>query len=145
MPKIGEHSENLKDSEKSHAYAVRLHPSIGKEKIAIDYLEEQIAKGKKMRSIMVDLVLARKRMGKAEDVEIKAVDAKKIMQLLKDILGRVKNGLVIQNTPSSQAAAAALDTVADDHFDQFERFLGMGIEADDFNDDDELRYVSDEE
>lgn len=92
MPKIGERDDNLPESEKSQAYAMRLHPSIGKEKIAIDYIEEELRKGKKMRRIIVDLVLSKKRLGKAEDVEIKAVDAGKIMQLLKDILGRVKNG-----------------------------------------------------
>lgn len=143
MPNIGEHPERMKDEDKSHPYAARLHPSVGKEKIAIDYLEGEKAKGKKMRKILVELVLAKLRMGKAEDVEIKAVDAKKMMQMLKDILNSVKNGLVIQNTPSSHAAAAALDDVADDHFDQFERFLGMGVEADESGDD--YNYYQDED
>ena len=141
MANIGERAENLPDNEKSHAYAVRLHPAIGKEKIAIDYLEAELQKGKKMRKIIVELILSKQRLGKADDVEIKAVDAKKIMGLLKDILGRVKSGLVVQNTPASHAAAEALDHVTDDHFDQFDRFLSMGVE----DSESDFQYYDDED
>ena len=139
MPNIGEHAENLPDSDKSHAYAVRLHPDIPNEKIAIDYLEGQKKKNKKMRSIIVDLVLQHLELGKGEDVKIKAPDAKQMMKLLREIMDRMKQGFIAQGTPQGIAASQALEGASDEFLDTFGRFADMGMDAN------ELEYYEDED
>jgi hypothetical protein len=138
MPHIGARSKKLPDDEKSHPYGIRLHPGIPKEKIAIDYIEDQKEKGLDMRTLFVDLVLYRLDM-KEEDTEkgIDQVDARKIMKMLKDITDRMKKGFIARGTAEDIAASEALEGASDDFIETFDRFVDMGISADDLEGDDD--------
>lgn len=137
MPHIGARNQKLPDDEKSHPYGVRLHPAIPKEKIAIDYIEEQKKQGKDMRTLFVDLVLYRLDMTE-EDTEkgIDQVDARKIMKMLRDIMDRMKKGFIAQGTAEGIAASQALEGATDDFIETFDRFVDMGMSADDVEEDD---------
>lgn len=119
---------------KSHAYAARLHPGLPAEKAAIDYIRHEEAQGKTFRVIVAELVSYRLGLEKVEDVKIPVMNAKQITDALRDILNRLKKGLVMQGTPASLAASEALD-VSDDELQQFGRFNDLGIDADEFEDD----------
>lgn len=138
MPNIGARNQKLQDDEKSHPYGVRLHPAIPEEKIAIDYIDGQVLQGKKMRTIFVDLVLYRLNMT-AQNAEegIDQVDARKIMKMLKDITDRMKKGFIARGTVEDIAASQALEGASDDFIETFDRFVDMGMSADDLEGDDD--------
>lgn len=138
MPHIGARNQKLPKEEKSHPYGVRLHPAIPEEKIAIDYIEGQKEKGIDMRTLFVDLVLFRLGMTH-EDTEkgIDQVDARKIMKMLKDITNRMKQGFIARGTDEALAASQALEGASEDFIETFDRFVDMGISADDLEDDDD--------
>ena len=134
MSRPGIREEKLPDEKKSQSYALRLHPAIDDEKIAIDYIEEQIGKGKTMRSIVTDLVLHRLKIS-PEAEAIEQVDARKIMKMLKDIMARMKQGFIAQGTQEGLEASRALEGASDDFIETFERFVDMGMSADDMDED----------
>lgn len=138
MPNIGPRNQKLPDDEKSHPYGVRLHPAIAEEKIAIDYVDGEMRKGKKMRTIFVDLVLYRLNMTRQDAEEgIDQVDARKIMKMLKDITDRMKKGFIARGTAEDIAASQALEGASDDFIETFDRFVDMGMSADDVEGDDD--------
>jgi hypothetical protein len=116
---------------------VRLHPSIPNEKIAIEYIQEQERNGVSMRQLFVDLVLYRLNMTPEEAEEsIGQVDARRIMQTLKDMMKRMKQGFIAQGTAEGLAASEALEGATDEFIETFDRFVDMGMSADDLEDDD---------
>lgn len=136
MARPGARDEKLTDEEKSHSYALRLHPDIDDEKIAIDYIKEQKKKGIGLRTVFVDLVLYRLNINSEEEV-IEPVDARKIMKMLRDITERMKKGFIARGTAEDIAASQALEGASDDFIETFDRFVDMGMSADDLEGDDE--------
>ena len=139
MPHIGPRDKNVSKEQKSHAYGVRLHPAIPNEKIAIDYIEDRKRSGTEMRELFVELVLYRLGMTPQDAEEgIGQVDARKIMQALKDIMSRMKQGFIAKGTAEGIAASEALEGATDEFIETFDRFVDMGISADD------LEYYDDD-
>ena len=140
MPHIGPRDRNAAKDQKSHAYGVRLHPAIPNEKIAIEYIEERKNSGTEMRELFVELVLYRLGITAQEAEEgIGQVDARRIMQALKDIMARMKQGFIAKGTAEGIAASEALEGATDDFIETFDRFVDMGMSADDleyYDDDD---------
>lgn len=136
MARPGARDEKLPDDKKSQSYALRLHPEIDDEKIAINYIEEQNKQGKKMRTIVTELVLYRLGIS-GEEEAIEQVDARKIMKMLKDIMARMKKGFIAQGTEEGLEASRALEGASDDFIETFERFVDMGMSADDLEADDD--------
>lgn len=136
MARPGARDEKLQDDKKSQSYALRLHPEIDDEKIAINYIKDQNRQGKKMRTIVTELVLYRLGIS-GEEEAIEQVDARKIMKMLKDITDRMKKGFIARGTAQDIAASQALEGASDDFIETFDRFVDMGMSADDIEDDDD--------
>lgn len=134
QPGIRKHRDQRKThEEKSHAFAVRLHPSVPEEAMTIAFIQHNLKQGLTMRELIVFLVMEREGRGQ-EEFTVNKFDANVIRTYLENIFERLKNGLMVQNTQSSDMPMR--EGMADEELDEYDRFLDMGMSAADLEDED---------